>query len=112
MMNPLDLLVIVFVVMCVISLAGLAIIYLSKNEKVRKGLLCFLAIHGIVIAWMNINMLPLYMTEEIFLAGALGALGVIALLVQFCMKSENKFNIARILVTISVVAGMIDAFMF
>lgn len=51
------------------------------------------------------------MTGEIVIAWALGALSVVALLIQFCMKSENKFKIARILVTVSVVVGMLDAFM-
>lgn len=111
MMNPLDMLVIVFVAMSVISLAGLAIIYISKSEKVQKGLLYFLAVFGMVVAWMNAQMIPSYMTGELVIAWALGALSVVALLIQFCMKSENKFKIARILVTVSVVAGMLDAFM-
>lgn len=112
MMNPLDMLVIVFVAMSVISMAGLLIFYLSKSEKVQKGIFYFMAIFGMMIAWLNANMIPPYMTGELILAWGLGALSVIALLVQLCMKSENKFKIAKILVTISVVVGMIDAFMF
>ena len=112
MMNPLDMLVIVFVVMSVISLAGLAAIYIVKNEKVQKGLFYFLVIFALVIAWMNIAMIPDYMLGELLLAGALGTLSVAAVVIQFCMKNDNKFKIARILVTVSVVAGMIDAFMF
>lgn len=111
MLDPLGALVITFVVMSVISIIGVLLLYLVKNEKVKKVIFYLLTVWGMVIAWCNVLSIPELWTGSIVLAWALGALSVIALLIQLCMKSENKFKIARILVTISVVAGMIDCFM-
>lgn len=110
MLDPLGALVITFFVMSIVSIIGIILMYVVKNEKVKKGVFYFLAIWGMIIAYCNVLGTPEVWTESIILAWALGALSVIALLIQLCLKKENKFTIARILVTISVVAGMIDCF--
>lgn len=112
MFDALGALVITFVVMTVISVIGVILLYLSKNEKVKKGMFYFLAVWGMIVAYCNVLTIPPMWTEQIVLAGALGALSVVALLIQICLKKENKFNIARILVTVSVVVGMLDCFIF
>lgn len=111
MLDSLSLLVIAFVVMSVVSLIGVVLVHLVKNETAQKGIFYFLAVWGMLIAWCNVQTYPIYMMEGIGIAWAIGALSVIGLLVQLCMKKENKFKIARALVTISVVAGMIDCFL-
>ncbi len=112
MFDALGALVITFVVMSVISVIGVVMLYLAKSEKIKKGMFYFLSVWGMVVAYCNILSVSLLGTEEILLAGALGILSVIALLIQLCLKKENKFKIARILVTVSVVAGMLDCFIF
>lgn len=111
MLDPLGALVITFFVMSAVSLIGVILMFLTKNEKVKKGFFYFLSIWGLVITYCNVQSLPENWTGSILLALALGALSVIALLIQLCMKKENKFAIARALVTVSVVAGMIDCFL-
>lgn len=111
LMDPLGALVITFFVMSIISLTALVLIYFLKNEMAKKGLLYFLSVWGIIIAYCGVLSTPGYMTGEILVTLAIGALSIIALLMQKFSKKENKFQIARILVTISVVAGMIDCFM-
>lgn len=111
MLDPLSALVITFFVMSAVSLIGVILMFLTKNEKVKKGFFYFLSVWGLVIAYCNVQSLPIMLTGSILLALALGALSVIALLIQLCMKKENKFAIARALVTVSVVAGMIDCFL-
>ena len=44
------------------------------------------------------------------IALVLGALAIAGALIQLMSKKENKFKLARILVTISVVAGMVNCF--
>ncbi len=112
MLDSLALLVIAFMVMSVISIIGVALLYLIKNEKIKKGIFYFLVAWGMVIAFFNIKSIPIYMTGEILLAGALGAVGVAALVIQLVSKKEKKFQVAKILATVSVVVGMIDCFMF
>ena len=110
MLDSLALLVIVFVVMSVVSVIGLVAIYLVKSEPARKGILYFLSIWGIVIAYCAVRSTPPYMTGALFISVGFGLLSVLALLIQLCLKKENRFQIARILATVSVAAGMVDCF--
>lgn len=111
MLDPLGALVIAFIVMTVVSVIGVVLLHLSKNEKLQKGFFYFLAIWGMIITYCSVRSTPGYMMGEILVSWAIGALSVVALLIQLCSKKENRFKIAKILVTISVVAGMIDCFL-
>ncbi len=111
LMDPLGLLVITFFAMSIISIVGVALLFLSKNEKLKKGILYFLAAWGVVVAYCGVLSEPGYMTGDILFTLASGALGIIGLLIQLVSKKENKFQIARILVTIAVVTGMMNCFM-
>lgn len=112
MLNSLDLLIIVFIGMSVVSVLAVLLLFILKSEKLQKGAFYFLAIWGMAIAWLNVQMQPPTMVGEQLLAWALGGLSVIALLLQLLGKGEKRFTIAKILVAVSVVVGMIDAFMF
>ena len=111
MLDSLSALVITFAVMSVISLIGVLMLFLAKNEKLQKGFFYFLVIWGLVIAYCNVISTPFYWTGSIFLALALGALSVAGLLVKHCMKHERSFEYAKILESVSVVDVMIDTFM-
>ncbi|MDD7027700.1 MAG: hypothetical protein PUI46_11525 [Lachnospiraceae bacterium] len=58
MMDPLGALVILFVVMSVVSVTGILLMYLTKEEKVKKGIFYFLAVWGMMIAWINVKGIP------------------------------------------------------
>jgi len=111
MMDSLALLVIVFMVMSLVSVVGVILLYAVKNEKFKKGMFYFLAIWGMIIAYCGALSTPGYMLGEVIISWIFGGLSVVALLIQLCMKNEKRFQIARVLVTISVAAGMIDCFM-
>lgn len=110
MWDPLGMLVITFAVMSVVSVIGIILMYLVKNEKVKRGIFYFLTIWGMIVAWCNVLSIPDMWLGSMLLAWGLGALSVMALLIQLCLKKENKFTIAKVLVTISIIAGMIDCF--
>ena len=112
MMDPLGALVILFVVTSVVSVIGVLLLYLTKNEKIKKGIFYFLTVWGMIIAWFNMAGIPSEWKGEIALACALGGLSLIALLIQLFLKKESGFMIAKILVTVSVIAGTIDCFLF
>ena len=111
LMDPLGALVITFFVMSIISVVALVLVHFLKNEKVKRGLLYFLSVRAIVIAYCGVISTPPYMTLDIIITLAIGALAIGALAFLLFSKKDNKFEIARMLVTISVVAGMIDCFM-
>lgn len=112
LMDPLAALVITFMVMSLVSVVGVILLYASKNEKLRKGMFYFLAIWGMVIAYCSVLGTPEYMLGRIIFSWALGGLGAAALLIQLCSKNEKRFQLTRVLVTVSVVAGMIHCFLF
>ncbi|MBR6700266.1 MAG: hypothetical protein IKL72_00890 [Firmicutes bacterium] len=110
MIDPLGALVLTFIVMSVISVIGIILMFLVKNEKVKNGLFYFMTVWGMIVAYCNASGLPENWTGAIALAWGLGAMSVAALLVQLCMKGEKKFLISRLLVTVSVAAGVLDCF--
>lgn len=111
-MDPLGALVITFFVMSIITVISLVLLFVAKNEKLKKGLFYFLSVWSVIIAYCNVLSLPEYWIGEITLALGIGALGIAGLLFQLISKKENKFQIASIMVAVSVVAGMLDCFLF
>ena len=108
MMDALGMLVIVFGVMSIISILAVLIQFLAKDEKKKKVLFYFVVVWGLVVTGCNVLMIPPYMTEEFLIAFGIGALSIVALLLQLIGK---KLMPAQIIVSISVIAGMIDAFL-
>ena len=106
----LGLLLVLFMVMSIISVMGLVLLFLLKGEKGQKAVFYFMAVWGMVIAWMTANSYPTNYIKEQLIAWAFGALAVIALLGQVCGKSERSFLTAKVLVAASVVLGMVALF--
>ena len=106
----LGLLLVLFMVMSIISVMGLVFLFLMKGEKGQKAVFYFMAVWGMVIAWMTASSYPTNFIKEQMLSWGFGALAVIALLVQICGKSEKSFLTAKILAAASVVLGMIALF--
>ena len=111
LMDPLGALVVTFFTMSIISIISLVLLHFLKNEKVKKGLLYFLSVWGVIIAYCGVLATPPYMMSEILITVAIGVMAIAAGLFSKFSKRENKFQIASVLVTFSVVAGMIDCFM-
>lgn len=112
MLTALDWLVLVFVGMTGISLLAICLMYLLKNETIKKIAFYFLGIQGMLISWMNAMSTPDSFPLELALGWGLGGLSIAALLLQICGKHPKKSQIARILVTVSVVIGMWNTFIY
>ena len=111
LMDPLGALVITFFVMSIISIIGVVLLFLSKNEKLKNGMLYFLGIWGVIIAYCGIISTPIYMDGKILITLVGGVLGIVGVLIQLFSKKENKFQLSRILVSIAVVTGMFNCFL-
>lgn len=112
LMDPLGALVVTFFVMSIISIISVALLYLLKNDKVKQGILYFLGVWGVVIAYCGVLITGGFAFSDGLPAILLGIVGVAGILMQLISKKEKKFEIARILVTISVMAGMINCFLW
>ena len=73
----LGLLLVLFMVMSIISVMGLVLLFLLKGEKGQKAVFYFMAVWGMVIAWMTANSYPTNYIKEQLIAWAFGALAVI-----------------------------------
>lgn len=111
MMDPLALLVIVFIAMSVVSVIGVLLLFLLKDEKKKSYIVYFMAALGMYIAYANHQSSPLpdYMGESI-LGWILGGVGVAGLLLQITGKTKKQLLAAKILVVVSVIAGMASLF--
>lgn len=107
MLNPLEMLVILFMVLSVLSLLGIVLLYVIKDEIKQKWTFYFLVAMGIIIAINSMMMIPTYMVGALAARGLIGALGVAALILQLTGKHENSFKIAKIMVTVSVIGGLV-----
>ena len=98
-------LALMFVIMSVISIVGLVLLLIIKNEKANRAILYIMSAWGILIAVMNITALPINWIIWRIAAGACGLIGLAGGIIRFTAK-ENKKTAASLLTVISVLAGM------
>ncbi len=110
MLNSLDALIVTFFAMSFISILGVILMFLVKNEKWKKGLFYGLSIWGLVVEYCNVQTHFSYMIGGIAMALGFGAFAVAAILVKVFGKSEKSLKAAQLLAAVSVAGGMIDLF--
>lgn len=111
MMNSLDLLIIVFMILTAVTLLAVCVMFLAKHPAVKKLSFYFLTLEGMGAAVLNSLMTPFDYSGKLALGWGLGGLSVAALLMALLSKNEKLTKAAPILAVISVVAGVVNAFM-
>lgn len=107
----LGLLLILFMAMSIISVIGLLLLFLLKGEKAQKAVFYCMAVWGMVIAWMTATGYATNQIQEQMLSWGFGALAVVAILMQLCGKGKNAPLVAKLLVTASVVLGLLALYL-
>ena len=102
-------LALMFIIMSVISIAGLVLLLIIKNEKANRAILYIMAAWGILIAVMNVTALPINWITWRVAAGACGLAGLAGGIVRFIAKEDLK-AVSALLATVSVLAGMVMLF--
>ena len=112
MVTFLDLLVVVVMVLCAVSLMAMALMFLVKNKKVKRVCLYLVAALGIYMGYVGCRILWPGFLPQVILAVvmALAAIGAVVL-ERLSKGSEKKFRLAQILASGSLVIGMFNAFM-
>lgn len=105
-------LMILFVGVTVVSGLGLAFLYLTKNEQVKKILFYVLAVWGMLIAAYTAISLPTNWAGQQVLTWAIGFLSVIGIVVHVKANSPAKYLAARLLVTVSIILGIVRMFIW
>lgn len=98
-----------FIIMSVISIAGLVLLLIIKNEKANRAILYIMAAWGILIAVMNVTALPINWIMWRVVAGVCGLAGLAGGIVRFIAKEDLK-AVSALLATVSVLAGMVMLF--
>ena len=106
----LGILVISYVAISVISIIGLALMYLLKNDRAKAGVFYFLSIWGMGISVFTAMSLPTNWIAQQLIAWGFGILGAAGLIVHLKSSSASGRMAAYILVTISVIGGVLKMF--
>lgn len=111
MLNSLDALIVAFLGMSFVSILGVLLMFLVKNEKWQKRILYGLSIWGVIVAFCNVQTYFSYMLGDIVVAVLLGLLAVAAVLIYRFGKKAYCFKAAQGMAAVSVVAGMMHTFL-
>ncbi len=106
----LGLLLLLFIGMSVVSGLGILFLFLIKDHKKRKPVFYFLVVWGMFIAFLSATSLPTNFIMQQVIAWAIGFVSIIALLVYLRAKTERQYYISYILVSCSVVIGILRLF--
>lgn len=106
----LGILLIAFMVMCVVSGVGFALLFLLRDERMKKIIFYILAVWGMGIAALGAMSLPSNYVPAQLLSWGFGFLSVVGILVHLKAKSKTQLGIAYLLVLVSIVLGMMKLF--
>lgn len=108
----LGILLILFIGMSVISIIGLLAMYLLKDERAKAATFFIMSVWGMAISAFSAVSLPANYTGERLFVWGLGFLSVIALILRIRSRSNSIKLAAYIMVTISIIAGILKLFLF
>ena len=112
MVTFLDLLVVVVMVLCAVSLVAMALMFLVKNKKVKQICLYLVAALGVYMGYVGFRIMWVNSLAQTGLAVALALVAIGAVVLERLSKgSEKKFRLAQVLASGSLVIGMFNAFM-
>ncbi len=106
----LGLFAILFAVSGIISIVGLLALYVTRSPKQKKGIFCFLALWGLLIAALSASSLPSNDQAGRLFAWIIGLLGVIGLAVYLKSSSKMLYIVSYLLITISAAGGILNLF--
>ena len=112
MITFLDLLVVVVMVLCAVSLVAMALMFLVKNKKVKQICLYLVAALGVYMGYVGFRIMWVNSLAQTGLAVALALVAIGAVVLERLSKgSEKKFLLSQIPASASLVIGMFNAFM-
>lgn len=105
-----NILLIMFITMAIVSALGVSMLYLSKNPKIKNALFYFLSVWALFITVINITGLPTNFIVDKLIALLFGCLSVVSVIIK--IKQPDKLSLSYLLVSVSVLLGLLDLFLF
>ncbi len=112
-MNPLDMLVLVFAASAILGLLSIILMFALKKTCAKKVFFYIAAIVALYTTYGGLRMYwPMY-TGKALLSAAIGLADIVFIvLASICKDKEKLFLIARIIVSASVILGILNTFLF
>ena len=112
MVTFLDLLVVVVMVLCAVSLVAVALMFLVKNKKVKRICLYLVAALGVYMGYVGLRIMWINSAAQSALAVLMALIAIGAIVLERLSKgSKKRFLISPVLASASLVIGMFNAFM-
>jgi hypothetical protein len=112
MFTSLDLLIIAVMALAAAGMLSLALMFLIRNEKVRRICLSIVAALAVYMGYVGFRIHFPGFLPQMILALVLGLVGVGAVVLAKVKKDNKKvFLTARIMASVAMVAGMLNAFL-
>lgn len=112
MVTFLDLLVVVVMVLSAVSLVAMALMFLVKNQKVKRICLYLVAALGVYMGYVGFRIMWINSAAQSAFAVAMAHISIGAVVLERLSKgSEKRFLLSQILASGSLVIGMFNAFM-
>lgn len=113
MFTFLDLLIVVFMVLTAVGLLGICLMFLVRNQRVRKISFYLVAAMGLYASTIGVRIAVTgYFMGQLWIGILLGILSIAAFVLERMSKGdEKKFKIARILAAVALLLGIVNAFM-
>ena len=108
----LGVLMILFVGMSVVSILGLLLMYLLKGARAKAAAFYVMAVWGMAVAAFSALSLPGNAAGQMIFAWGFGFLSAVGLLVHAGSRKRSAKMTAYLLVTVSVIGGILKLFVF
>ena len=111
MLTFLDLLVVVFMVIAALSLLALCLMFMTKNHTIKS--ICFYVVVaiGIYLGYVGARISWPGFILQVAVAILMAVVSIAALILERRSKGdEKKLKIARIMASLALVIGMVNAF--
>ena len=111
--TSLDLLIIAVMVIAAVGLVALALMFLLRSPKARRVCLYMGAALGMYLGYvgLRINLHGFALQSALAVALALAAIAAVVLVIKR-KDDEKMFRLARLMTALSVVVGMMNAFVW
>lgn len=114
MFTFLDLLVVIFMILAAATLLSVCLMFLIRNKTARRVIFYITSLLGLCVSWAGFRIgIGGWFSLKITVGIITALMCIIAFIIERVYKNNDKmFLIARILSAVSLVIGMLNAFIF
>lgn len=105
-----NILLIMFIIMAIVSVLGISMLYLTQNIKKKNFIFYFLIAWSVFVTFINVTSLPTNFITDKFIALFFGFLAILSVIIK--VKKPDKLSLSNLLISSSILLGLLDLFLF